>query len=120
MPEYCVKRLKDIHGGLNGKSVLVVGVSYKPNIADTRETPAEHVISLLKKAGAVVSWHDPLVSTFIGESSSPIDGNYDLALVLVNHGKLDMKSWRGGPIYCINAVKDNAQWIPILGSRSLN
>ena len=119
MPEYCVKRLEDIHGELKGKSVLVVGVSYKPNIADTRETPAEHVISLLRKAGAVVSWHDPLVVTFNGESSSPIDGNYDLALVLVNHGNLDMKSWRGGPIYCINAVKDNSQWIPILGSLSL-
>ncbi len=119
MPEYCVKRLEDIHGELKGKSVLVVGVSYKPNIADTRETPAEHVISLLRKAGAVVSWHDPLVSTFNGESSSPIEGNYDLALVLVNHGNLDMKSWRRGPIYCVNAMKDNSQWIPILGSRNL-
>ena len=119
MPEYCVKRLEDIHGELKGKSVLVVGVSYKPNIADTRETPAEHVISLLRKAGAVVSWHDPLVVTFNGESSSPIDGNYDLALVLVNHGNLDMQSWRRGPIYCVNPMKDNSQWIPILGSRSL-
>ena len=119
MPEYCVKRLEEIHGELNGKSILVVGVTYKPNIADTRETPAEHVIGLLRKAGAVVSWNDPLVSTFNGESSSPIDGNFDLALVLVNHGNLDMKSWRGGPIYCINAVKDNSQWIPILGSLSL-
>lgn len=119
MPKYCVKRLEDIHGELKGKSVLVVGVSYKPNIADTRETPAEHVIALLRKAGAVVSWHDPLVATFNGESSSPIEGNYDLALVLVNHGNLDMKSWRRGPIYCVNAMKDNSQWIPILGSRSL-
>jgi UDP-N-acetyl-D-glucosamine dehydrogenase len=119
MPEYCVKRLQEIHGQLSGKSVLVVGVSYKPNIADTRETPAEHVIELLRKVGAVVAWHDPLVSNLNGERSSSINGNYDLALVLVNHGKLDMNSWRGGPIYCINAVKDNSQWIPILGSRSL-
>lgn len=119
MPEYCVKRLEDIHGELNGKSVLIVGVSYKPNIADTRESPAEHVIALLRKRGAVVTWHDPLVSTFLGESSSPMDGEYDLAFVLVNHVKLDMKSWRGGPIYCVNAVKENSEWIPILGNRSV-
>lgn len=119
MPEYCLKRLEEIHGELNGKSVLVVGVSYKPNVADTRETPAEHVIALLRKKGAVVSWHDPLVSTFNGESSCPIDGNYDLALVLVNHEKLDMNSWRGGPIYCVNPTKEHDEWIPILGRQSL-
>jgi UDP-N-acetyl-D-glucosamine dehydrogenase len=120
MPEYCVRRLEEVHGVLNGKSVLVVGVSYKPNIADTRETPAEHVIALLKKKGAFVSFHDPLVATFNGENSSPVDGKYDLALVLVNHGILDMKSWQGGPIYCVNANKEHADWIPILGINSLS
>ena len=120
MPEYCVSRLEAVHGVLNEKSVLVVGVSYKPNIADTRESPAEHVIALLKKKGAFVSFHDPLVATFNGEDSSPVEGKYDLALVLVNHGILDMKSWQGGPIYCVNANKEHADWIPILGINSLS
>jgi UDP-N-acetyl-D-glucosamine dehydrogenase len=119
MPEYCVKRLEEIFGELNGKRVMVVGVSYKPNIADTRETPAEHVIALLREKGAQVSWHDPLVLTFNGESSSPIDGNYDLALVLVNHDSLDMQSWHHGPIYCINPISNQPHWIPILGNTSL-
>jgi UDP-N-acetyl-D-glucosamine dehydrogenase len=119
MSEYCVKRLEEIHGELNGERLLVVGVSYKPNIADTRETPAEHVIALLREKGAQVSWHDPLVSTFNGENLSPIDGNYDLALVLVNHDSLDMQSWQHGPIYCINPISNQPHWIPILGNTSL-
>ena len=41
MPEYVVGRLKEEFGGISGKKVLVIGVSYKANVADTRETPAE-------------------------------------------------------------------------------
>ena len=119
MPHYCVNRLEELCGELNGKSVLIIGVSYKPNVADTRETPAERVIAILREKGSLVSWHDPLVATFNGEDSSPIDGTYDIALVLVKHEKLDMSLWRGGPIYCVNPTEEHDEWIPILGSQSL-
>jgi hypothetical protein len=55
MPKYIVERVVADNGGsINGKSVQVVGVAYKPNVADVRETPAEIVISELEAQGAFV------------------------------------------------------------------
>ena len=116
MPKYCVGRLEELYGSLKGKHLLVVGVSYKPDISDTRESPAESVIKELEKKGATVSWHDPLVESFNGQSSASISGDYDLGLVLVKHQLLDMSSWTDKPIYCVNSVDSEPEWIPILGS----
>jgi nucleotide sugar dehydrogenase len=55
MPIYFVGRASEILGGLKDKKVLVIGVSYKPNVADVRETPVEALIAGLAKSGAVVS-----------------------------------------------------------------
>jgi UDP-N-acetyl-D-glucosamine dehydrogenase len=114
MPNYFVERLEEVHGELSGKSILVIGVSYKPNIADTRESSARKILSLLRLRGAKVAWHDPLVGQYMSEESSPVDGNYDLALVLVNHDKIEMDKWRGGPIYCVSNSLRNPSWIPLL------
>jgi len=116
MPKYCVEGLEELYGKLNGKHVLVVGVSYKPDISDTRESPAEFVIKELEKKGAAVSWHDPLVESFNGKSSASINGDYDLALVLVKHQALDMSPWSKEPIYCVNSIASEPEWIPILGN----
>jgi UDP-N-acetyl-D-glucosamine dehydrogenase len=116
MPKYCVERLEELYGRLKGKHILLVGVSYKPDISDTRESPAESVIKELEQRGAEVSWHDPLVESFNGQTSSSISGDYDLALVLVKHQLLDMISWNSKPIYCVNSVDSEPEWIPILGS----
>jgi UDP-N-acetyl-D-glucosamine dehydrogenase len=62
MSKYVVDRVAADNGeSLAGKSVLVVGVAYKPNVADVRETAAELVIEHLRQRGAVVSWHDDVV-----------------------------------------------------------
>jgi UDP-N-acetyl-D-glucosamine dehydrogenase len=114
MPNYSINLLENKFGSLVGKRVLVVGVTYKPNIADTRESPAEHVLKSLRERGAQVSWHDPIVNEYLGESSSRVLGEYDLALVLVKHDSLDLSSWRGGPIYCVRKSDSNQGWIPIL------
>ena len=85
MAKYVVDRVKKDNGGsLQGKKVQVVGVSYKPNVADVRETPAEPVIEELKEAGAVVTWSDDLVHTWMGESSTPL-GGADIAVVVTLH-----------------------------------
>ena len=85
MAAYVVGRVAADNGGsLSGKSVQVVGVAYKPNVADTRETPAELVIEELKKAGAVVSWHDPVVKSWHGANSSDLGGS-DIAVVVTMH-----------------------------------
>ena len=85
MPAYVVKRVvAGVGGSIAGKSVVVVGVSYKPNVADTRETPAEAVIDLLRTQGAKVVWHDDLVGNWRGESSAPLTA-YDIAVVVTKH-----------------------------------
>jgi UDP-N-acetyl-D-glucosamine dehydrogenase len=114
MPEYIVGILDKRVGGLRGKRVQVLGVSYKANISDTRETPAEAVIEILMQRGAIVSWHDPLVSLWNGEASSPIDKNADIGLVLAAHNALDLSGWGSAPIYTINENRQQPQWIALL------
>ena len=85
MPAYVVKRvIAGAGGSIKGKSVVVVGVSYKTNVADTRETPAAAIIDLLRQAGATVSWHDPLVGSWRSEESSDLGGS-DVAVVVTKH-----------------------------------
>ena len=114
MPKYVAKRLMDEYGDIKGKKVLVVGVSYKADISDTRESPAQPFIESLKELGAEVSWHDPLVSSWNGESSSSIAGAYDLAVVLVAHSNLSMSGWKGGPIFTTNFNPKYPDWKPLI------
>jgi UDP-N-acetyl-D-glucosamine dehydrogenase len=89
MPEYIVRRIsKDNGGNLRGKNVLVVGVAYKPNVADVRETAAELVIKHLRNEGAVVSWHDEIVGNWKGESSAPLQGA-DIVIIVTKHDSVD-------------------------------
>jgi UDP-N-acetyl-D-glucosamine dehydrogenase len=91
MPKYIAGRIaKDNGRSLKGKKVLVVGVAYKPNVADTRETPAELLIDALTDLGAVVTWNDPVVGTWHGSESSPLAGA-DIAVVVTKHDAVDSK-----------------------------
>jgi UDP-N-acetyl-D-glucosamine dehydrogenase len=92
MAAYVVGRVAADNGGtLSGKSVQVIGVAYKPNVADTRETPAELVIEELKKAGAKVSWHDPVVQSWRGGQSSSLGGS-EIAIVVTMHDVVSAES----------------------------
>ena len=85
MPAYVVKRAVAGSGGsIKGKKVIVVGVSYKSNVADTRETPAAAVIDLLRQQGATVVWHDDLVDSWRGEKSAPLAA-HEIAVVVTKH-----------------------------------
>ena len=68
MPEYCVDRameaLNDKKKAMNGAKVLVLGVAYKQDIDDYRESPAIRVIEALKKRGAVVEYYDPYITEY--------------------------------------------------------
>jgi UDP-N-acetyl-D-glucosamine dehydrogenase len=92
MAAYVVGRVAADNGGsLSGKSVQVIGVAYKPNVADTRETPAELVIEELKKAGASISWHDPVVQSWRGGQSSNLGGS-EIAIVVTMHDVVSSES----------------------------
>jgi UDP-N-acetyl-D-glucosamine dehydrogenase len=84
MPSYVVSRVAKDFGSLKGKKVVVVGISYKSNVSDTREAPAALVIDELKKLGAEVAWHDPVVGTWNGQTSSELKG-FDVAIVVTKH-----------------------------------
>jgi UDP-N-acetyl-D-glucosamine dehydrogenase len=85
MPKYVVNRVEADNGGsLKGKTVQVIGVAYKPNVADVRETPAELVVQELKSRGAKVTWHDPIVVKWNGENSHELGGS-EIAVLVTRH-----------------------------------
>ena len=98
MPGYFVGRAEEKIDGLKGKKILVVGVSYKPNVADVRETPIEALISGLKNKGAQVSWHDDLVKEWNGEKSVTLSNDFDLAIIATPHDYLDLTKLGNVPI----------------------
>jgi UDP-N-acetyl-D-glucosamine dehydrogenase len=97
-PGYFVGRAEEKIGGLKGKKVLVIGVSYKPNVADVRETPAEALILGLRNKGAEVFWHDDLVKEWNDEKSVALSNVYDLAIIATPHAYLDLTKLGDVPI----------------------
>lgn len=91
MPKYFVKRASQILGKVKNKKVLVLGVSYKPNISDVRETPVEALIDGLRKKGVKVKWHDDIVQKWRGEKSAEISDKYDLAIIATPHDYFDLR-----------------------------
>jgi len=91
MPGYFVGRAEEKLNGLKNKNILVVGVAYKPNVADVRETPAAALISGLRNKGAQVSWHDDLVKEWNGEKSVDLKLGFDLTIISTPHSYLDLK-----------------------------
>ena len=98
MPRYFVGRAEEKLGSLKEKKVLVVGVSYKPNVADVRETPVEELINGLVKKGADVSWHDDLVKEWNGKKSVALSNNFDLAILATPHHYIDLSKLGSIPI----------------------
>jgi UDP-N-acetyl-D-glucosamine dehydrogenase len=98
MPYYCREKIARALNGqakpLRGSNVLVVGVAYKPDIDDTRESPALKVIELLREEGSNVSYHDPFVPEMseLGLSSVALDpaiDSSDCVVVVTNHSAID-------------------------------
>jgi len=98
MPGYFVGRAEEKLSGLKSKKVLVIGVSYKPNVSDVRETPVESLIIGLKQKGAQVAWHDDLVKEWNGEKSVTLSSDFDLAIIATPHDYLDLTKLGDVPI----------------------
>lgn len=95
MPSYVVQRISEDMGSLAGRSVEVAGISYKSDIADVRESPAIDLIAELRALGAKVTWHDPLVQSWNGESSSALS-EVEIGIVVSPHKVIDFAPWRSG------------------------
>ena len=90
LPSYFTGVASGILGGLTGKKILVVGIAYKPEVADVRETPAEGLIHQLRAKGAEVSWHDELVKEWNGEKSVELTPDFDLAILVNPHSNTNL------------------------------
>lgn len=87
-PGYVVSLLADMMGGLRARRVAVLGVAYKPNVDDVRETPVRDLLVALVKEGVLVSVHDPLVPRFGDWESQPLEDalpDADAVLVATGH-----------------------------------
>ncbi len=102
MPEYVVEKvtsaLNDDRKSVNGSKIVVLGVAYKRDIDDVRESPALDVIGLLRNKGAVVSFHDPYVSKVRLENEEIMTGvdysdglleSADCAVIITDHTAFD-------------------------------
>lgn len=107
MPGHVVGRLRDeldrrFGKGLYGARILVIGIAYKKNVADMRESPALSIMELLDGAGAKVDYHDPYFpvipptrqhAAFAGKASVPIEdyalSRYEAAVIVTDHDAVD-------------------------------
>lgn len=107
MPTYVVQKavdaLNDRSKALRGSKVLVLGVAYKKNIGDLRESPALDIMKLLQEKGAVVEFHDPHVAVIQDDGHTPLKGlpmhsvpltdkavaAADLVLIVTDHAGID-------------------------------
>jgi UDP-N-acetyl-D-glucosamine dehydrogenase len=110
MPGYVIARLREAMDrrtgrGLNGARVLVVGLAYKKNIEDTRESPSLRLLAMLGEAGADVAFHDPFVArvpktrnyaALAGQASVELGSEtlagFDAVLIATDHDNID---WHG-------------------------
>ena len=102
MPEYCVERaskmLNRFKKSLNGSKILILGVAYKQDIDDYRESPAIRVIEELEPTGAIVDYYDPYISSYkergtvkegLKDINDKIVASYDLVMVTAAHTTVD-------------------------------
>jgi UDP-N-acetyl-D-glucosamine dehydrogenase len=108
MPYVCVDRivraLNDAGKAVRGSRIVLLGVSYKPGVGDTRESPALKILELLRGGGGELVYHDPHVPELpqFGLSTSDLDtalADADLAVIVTAHPDLDLERVvRGAPL----------------------
>jgi len=106
MPEYVfgkiVQALNDRKKAVNGSRILVLGIAYKKNVDDMRESPAVEIMELLRAAGAEVNYSDPHVPAFPRMRAHNFDlvsvpltaeslSEYDAAILTTDHDKFDYR-----------------------------
>ncbi len=101
MPQHVVGKviegLNEHSRALKGSRVLVLGVAYKKDVNDTRDAPSIEIISMLRKKGAVVSYHDPFIPRFLVggkpvphvKLTAPVLQHHDIAVIVSEHSSVD-------------------------------
>ena len=121
MPAFVVQRamdaLNEVGKPLKGSKVLILGLAYKANVDDDRESPSYELMEELEEKGAIVEYNDPYVPVirmtrehpqYAGKKSVPISGNYDVIVVSTAHDEyksIDFKSFNVPVVDSRNLVK---------------
>lgn len=118
MPQYWVNKvaaaLNEHEKSVKGSNILVIGVAYKPDIDDVRESPALDIIALLQEVGAIVSYHDPHVSQIrlpqgmlqSQQLSSARVAATDCVVIATNHKSVNKHELRSA-----NTLVDTRNWL---------
>ena len=110
MPKFVAKRAMSlVSPKIKTPKVLILGVAYKPGVADVRETPVSELRDHLKNQGFEVAWHDPLVSIWEGSQGVELDWECDVAIIATSQPgmSLDQLINKGIPILnCTNTLRD--------------
>jgi UDP-N-acetyl-D-glucosamine dehydrogenase len=110
MPKYVAQRaLALVDSSISNPRVLILGVAYKPGVADVRETPVSDLRNYLKAEGVYVSWHDPLVSIWEGSEAVDMGWECDVVIVATKQPGMNLEQIisRGIPILdCTNSLKN--------------
>jgi UDP-N-acetyl-D-glucosamine dehydrogenase len=90
MPLYVLQRLKELlNGSLQNKRICIIGLSYKADVSDLRQSPSLVLLKELQNSGANVFFHDEIIKDFNDLKTTPLTPNsFDLTLVAVRHSNL--------------------------------
>jgi UDP-N-acetyl-D-glucosamine dehydrogenase len=108
IPQLIIKRISSmLRKDLEESKILIIGISYKSNVADFRESPALKILNGLRMEGAKVAWHDDNIAEWFGEKSVPIDWECDLVVITVEQPGVDYSAIleKQIPVLdCVNAL----------------
>jgi UDP-N-acetyl-D-glucosamine dehydrogenase len=97
---------------LQNKIIQIAGLTYKPDITDMREAPSMKLINQLRKLGANVIWHDPLLKEFSGEFSKDLDPSVDLGIIITPHKSMNFSIWKecGTKVLDLSTTRESFGW----------
>ena len=106
MPSFIVdKILNAFNGSIDGKKVCIVGLSYKSNVSDLRESPSLILWKELQKHGAKITFHDEIVVTYESNKSMALSENaFDIAIIAVHHKGLDVNKLKKSATYLFDCT----------------
>jgi UDP-N-acetyl-D-glucosamine dehydrogenase len=124
MPDFVVQRVMEVLNEcgkpLKGAKILLLGLAYKANVDDDRESPSYHLMEKLEAKGAVVSYNDPYIPTirpsrefakYAGRKSVPITAGYDVILISTAHDEykgIDFSSFKAQVVDTRHAAKGSS------------
>jgi UDP-N-acetyl-D-glucosamine dehydrogenase len=97
---------------IKNSKVQIAGLSYKPNVADVRESPSIRLIHGLRELGVEVIWHDDLVELWQGEQSHVVSSEIDLGVIVAKHDEMDLSAWVKIQERIINCSMNNLAEFP--------